>query len=108
MSLSAVLRTVDAQQDICQILFPASRTDNIQDNCSVHCLPSLLHPHTQRIYTEPSDMHKSLDARASVGYLLVSPSSQLPDVGMEGHVLHRRLQVVQIVLIKWLSTIYRK
>ena len=34
--------------------------------------------------------------------MLVSPSSQLPDVGMEGHVLHRRLQVVQIVLIKWL------
>ena len=26
--------------------------------------------------------------------LLVSPSSQLPDVGVEGHVLHGRLQVV--------------
>lgn len=49
----------------------------------------------------PSD--SSQKCRKAAGYSLVSPSSQLPDVGVEGHVLHRGLQVVQIVLIKWLS-----
>jgi hypothetical protein len=36
------------------------------------------------------------------GCLLVSASSQLPDIGMKGHVLHWRLQVVQVVLVEWL------
>lgn len=48
-------------------------------------------------------MHETFVSQGHSGYVLVGPSRQLADVGMEGHVLHGRLQVVQIVLIKWLS-----
>lgn len=49
---------------------------------------------------ELGETQKRIRVPGPGGCLLVGPSCQLPDVRMEGHVLHWGLQVVQVVLVK--------
>lgn len=66
-------------------------------SCIQHCFGEI--SLCFRLYFKRKRSYNKIPSNPEI-FLLVCPSGQLPDVGMERHVLHRRFQMVQIILIK--------
>lgn len=70
-----------------------AKVTNSNASCSDPALPSLLSI-ARPVGSAIRVRHKTQTSLRRSGCLLVSPSGQLSDVGVEGHVLHGRFQVV--------------